>query len=285
MPNSTAVIWGSEPLTFQLESSRPEVVRLARKFFRFWLTNTENCHLKFQVEPVEGKGWRLSTGALNEFFGEPEEAVKRAEFLAVKEYQAPRHELVTLHGALLTKGEECLAIAGDYRTGKTTLAVELWQRGWTLQCDDLMILQPGWGGVRPTPRRVCLRHSSQQFFPAYVWKQMTRSGGAQSTEEGWMFEPREVETRITRYSGRLTGLVLLYQQAGRLQSIPASDAMVELAPYTNLCGEGDQWSAVQKLLPLSERIGACRLGRCPLSEKADLVESFMNSRRSGKSSS
>ena len=100
-----------------------------------------------------------------------------------------------------------------------------------------------------------------------------------------MFEPREVETRITRYSGRLTGLVLLYQQAGRLQSIPASDAMVELAPYTNLCGEGDQWSAVQKLLPLSERIGACRLGRCPLGEQADLVESFMNSRRSGKSSS
>ena len=278
MPNSTTVTWGSEPLTFQLESSRPEVLRLAKKFFRFWLKSCESCHLKFQIEPVDGRGWSLQAGGVEEFYGEAEEAVKRAELLAVKEYQSVKYDLVTLHGALLTKGEDCLAIAGDYRTGKTTLAVELWQRGWTLQCDDLMLLQPGWGGVMPTPRRVCLRHSSEPFFPPYVWRQMTGSQGAQKTDEGWMFEPREVETRITRSSGRLTGLVILYPQPGRLQTVPSSDAMIELAPYTNLCAQGDQWSAVQKLLPLSEKIRASRLGRCPLAEQADLVESFMGLR-------
>lgn len=266
------VTWGAEPLSFQIHSSKPEALRMAKKVFRFWLTEPSNENQEFQLEQGTDERWQLSWQEQLEEFKDLDQAIMRAEYLAVREYQSAQFGLITLHGALLTRGEQSVAIVGDYKTGKSTLAVELWQRGWTLQSDDLMVVQPGWGGVKPLPRRVCLRESSKEYFPAYVWRQITRSSGCHPTQDGWMFEPREVETRVTRFSGRMSALVILYPQPGRLQAISSSDAAVEMVRYSSLAAEKEQWSGVQKLLPLTEQVKAFRLGRCPLGEQADEIE-------------
>jgi hypothetical protein len=70
-----------------------------------------------------------------------------------------RSDLCGLHAAVVVKDEVGLALPGPPGSGKTTLAVSLLNRGWTLACDDLAPLTQG-GDVLPFPRPVGLRRES-----------------------------------------------------------------------------------------------------------------------------
>ena len=52
-----------------------------------------------------------------------------------------------LHAAALDTSAGVIAIAAPSGTGKTTLALELIQRGWTLLSDDVLVLSEGPNGV------------------------------------------------------------------------------------------------------------------------------------------
>lgn len=55
--------------------------------------------------------------------------------------------LLPLHASCLTRGPECLAVAGDSGMGKTTLAAMMLARGWRILTDDVCVVSLDGGGT------------------------------------------------------------------------------------------------------------------------------------------
>ena len=60
--------------------------------------------------------------------------------------------LVDLHAAVLIRDELALLLVGDAWAGKTTLALDLVEKGWVYYSDDVALFEPSTGRIRPFPK-------------------------------------------------------------------------------------------------------------------------------------
>lgn len=73
-----------------------------------------------------------------------------------------------LHGAVLVRDGGALVISGPPGSGKTTLALALAKKGWTLYSDEMAPLHRGSGLIHPFPRAIHVRREREAETEAKV---------------------------------------------------------------------------------------------------------------------
>ncbi|MFT3847233.1 MAG: HprK-related kinase A [Propionivibrio sp.] len=78
-------------------------------------------------------------------------------------------EDIVIHAAVLERNGRALVLPGDPGSGKSTLCAELCLSGWRLLSDELTVISPASGRVKPMPRPISLKDASirliQSRFP------------------------------------------------------------------------------------------------------------------------
>lgn len=80
-------------------------------------------------------------------------------FIVETSLQAPR-SFVDLHAASLVRDGIGLVLPGGTKSGKTTLALELVERGWRFYSDDIAPIDKQTGMIRPFPKPLGIRDLS-----------------------------------------------------------------------------------------------------------------------------
>lgn len=70
------------------------------------------------------------------------------------------HQFLVLHAAVLERGGRALLMPAASGSGKSTLSAALCLSGWRLLSDELALIDPADGTVRPLPRPVSLKNAS-----------------------------------------------------------------------------------------------------------------------------
>ncbi len=70
------------------------------------------------------------------------------------------HQYLVLHAAVLERGGRALLMPAASGSGKSTLTAALCLSGWRLLSDELALIDPADGTVRPIPRPVSLKNAS-----------------------------------------------------------------------------------------------------------------------------
>lgn len=71
-----------------------------------------------------------------------------------------------LHAGAVVKDNRVLLLPGHSGTGKTTLVLGLLLSGWALLSDEIALIHPQTGYIRPFPRVLCVKHESLKLFGA-----------------------------------------------------------------------------------------------------------------------
>jgi hypothetical protein len=101
-------------------------------------------------------------------------------FLSGRAVRAAR-SVVPLHGAAVERDGTFLVLSGAPRSGKTTLVLELLDRGWTYVTDDLIPVRRGGLTARPFPKPLSVREPD-------VWRRFA----ARWPVPAWLPPPRTV---------------------------------------------------------------------------------------------
>jgi HprK-related kinase A len=77
-------------------------------------------------------------------------------------------EWLVIHAAVLAQGEQAMVLPGFPGAGKSTLCAALaYIEGWRLLSDELAILDPGSGALRPHPRPISVKNASIDIVSAF----------------------------------------------------------------------------------------------------------------------
>ena len=265
-----SVRWGQAPLAFELVSSDPGILRRARVVFRPWTHAGVSAPLRrWFVDRTASGEWLIHAPRDSSPLWRPtaEAAVRAIEFLAVNDLvECP--EATTLHAALVARGERGIAILGPAEAGKSTLAAALWQRGFSLLGDDLVIIDPA--GVRawPAPRRVSLRATSRDLLGETVWRRIVQTPAYEVTED-------ESRPRFARV--RLAALVFLGRrhtdsEPARATLLPPAQALLAVLPYSNLIRRQDAGTVIRHFQPLVTNLPTYDLGRGAIDAMTATIE-------------
>lgn len=74
------------------------------------------------------------------------------------------HTMLTIHAAVLARGERVLIMPAPPGAGKSTLCAALLLNGWRLFSDEMALLDPQSGLVFPSPRPVSLKNASIEII-------------------------------------------------------------------------------------------------------------------------
>lgn len=206
-------------------------------------------------------------------------ALWEVEFHALQELLRSPGTLPGIHAALLSREGRGIAIAGPYESGKSTLACALWKNGWSLHCDDAVLLDSERGVAHSTPRRVSLRHGSRALFGDAFWSRLQATPSCIETAKGIMFLPREVGGPLDAGPVRLGGIVFLARQGAvtgpaELRPIEPAHALMALLPYSNGRERFGTAEAIRQLQPISEGVAAYDLGRGPIPAMVERIEAL-----------
>lgn len=276
------VRWRQAPLAFELASSDPGILCRARVVFRPWTQAGASVPLRrWSVDRSASGEWLIHDPRDSTPIGRPtaEQAVRAIEFLAVGALvECP--QATTLHAALVARGERGIAILGPAEAGKSTLAAALWQRGFSLLGDDLVIIDPA--GVRawPAPRRVSLRITSRDLLGETVWRHIVQTPAYEVTEDGCLFHPDEVESRPRVDRVRLTALVFLGRrhadpEPARATLLAPAQALLAVLPYSNLIRQVDAGTVIRHFQPLVTHVPAYDLGRGAIDAMTATIEQLI----------
>jgi hypothetical protein len=274
-----SVRWGQAPLAFELVSSDPGILCRARVVFRPWAHAGVSGPLRcWSVDRTASGAWLIHAPGDSSPLWRPtaEAAVRAIEFLAVNDLvECP--EATTLHAALVARGERGIAILGPAEAGKSTLAAALWQRGFSLLGDDLVIVDPA--GVRawPAPRRVSLRATSRDLLGETVWRRIVQTPAYEVTEDACLFHPDEVESRPRFSRVRLTALVFLGRrhadsEPAQATLLPPAQALLAVLPYSNLIRRQDAGTVIRHFQPLVTNLPSYDLGRGAIDAMTATIE-------------
>ena len=274
-----SVRWRQAPLAFELVSSDTQILRRARVVFRPWTHAGVSAPLRrWSVDRAAPGEWLIHDPRDASPLWRPtaEAAVRAIEFLAVNDLvECP--EATTLHAALVARGERGIAILGPAEAGKSTLAAALWQRGFSLVGDDLLIIDPA--GVRawPAPRRVSLRASSRDLLGETVWRRIVQTPAYEVTEDGCLFHPDEVESRPRVDRVRLIALVFLGRRHAEPEPAQATllhpaQALLAVLPYSNLIRRADAGTVIRHFQPLVTSLPTYDLGRGAIGAMTATIE-------------
>ena len=253
----SAVIWqpvAALPLRYAIQSDAPIALASARQLFSPWLLQTPDarCERRWRLELGDDESWSV-TEAGDEVGNEAPELWRDrslATILAQVEYAALHHlvahlppDFIGLHGALLSRDfggqKRGIVIVGPKEAGKSTLSCALWRAGWTLHCDDFMLLDQN-SRAHPTARRVSLRAGSRELL-GDLWERARQTPSARATATGLAFHPHELSDAVPESVKALPLGALIFLNRRGAQVAPAQTAPLAgveaawaLLPYSTL---------------------------------------------------
>lgn len=143
------------------------------------------------------------------------------------------HTYLTIHSAVLAKEDRAVILPAPPGSGKSTLCAALMQRGWRLLSDEMALLDPVSGNLRPAPRPVSLKNRSIEIIrsrePGAVWGPL-----ALDTIKGTVchLKPSPLSVAQASRSARPAWLVFPRYAEGaglRVERVGKAHALVDLA--------------------------------------------------------
>jgi len=276
-------------MVFELHADDPAFVANATPVLsppgRGTPSTSSGIQRSFRVRSTGAQQWVIDSGEGGESIvvPGPGEALAALEFAAIGQVIASRR-VAGLHAALLGRDREGVLVVGRREVGKSTLACAMWQAGWSLLCDDYVMVDGARRAI-PALRRVSLRAPSRALLGSRVWRHVLASPSCFSSSTGVLFHPHEVDGRMAPVEVPLTAVVFLGRRGhaaapARLSAVPPAGALLALLPYCNLPRLSSVGSALEQLAPLADAVPAFDLGRGPLPEMVAALES-LSSRRNG----
>lgn len=285
-PPLAAVHWGWEPHTFGLRSADADVLARAAVVLRPWLADSPEPTYSWTVaRGVEPNRWvlRSDAGLETVIAGDSQRVITHVEFHAVRALlDGPSHAL-TFHAALVARGNQGLLIIGPNEAGKSTLACELWRRGFSLLGDDVAIVESETAEARSAPRRVSLRAPSRRLLGESLWTRILAAPSSEPTTDGYVFHPDEVDGRACPPAVRLAGCLFLARR-GAIQTetlagpLSSGQVVLLLMPYSNLIRQLDPGTVVSRIAPLAAAVPAYDMRRGPLPDMVTAVERLLDGR-------
>jgi hypothetical protein len=219
------------------------------------------------------QGWLLTHAVSGErrLCDSPEKVVQVTEFQAIFDLVSRHPHVLTLHAALLGRDGRGVLVVGPQESGKSTLATALWRRGWSLLCDDVAVINAAGVSAEAAPRRVSLRSGSRPLLGEELWQRIASTPSFMPTAEGCLFHPAEIDGPPTVRQPRLVAVVFLARRGVQIgpaewRAINPAEALLSLAPYSNVVLQGGMAEALERLQPLANHVPAFDLGRGPLED-------------------
>ena len=219
------------------------------------------------------QGWLLTHAVSGErrLCDSPEKVVQVTEFQAIFDLVSRHPHVLTLHAALLGRDGRGVLVVGPQESGKSTLATALWRQGWSLLCDDVAVINAAGVSAEAAPRRVSLRSGSRPLLGEELWQRIESTPSFMPTAEGCLFHPAEIDGPPTVRQPRLVAVVFLARRGVQVgpaewRSINPAEALLSLAPYSNVVRQGGMAEALERLQPLANHVPAFDLGRGPLED-------------------
>jgi hypothetical protein len=281
------VRWGQSPLTFELRSSDTVLLERAAVIFRPWqcFQSTQAVY-SWTVEPTwrgGRQGWEIRSSVSTEvlYKEQCDQALLSVEFYAVQTLLEHPQCPLSLHGALVAKEGKGVLIVGRGEAGKSTLACALWQNGWSLLCDDAMLIDTDQRRAYPTPRRVSLRSPSRALLGEALWTRISQTLSYDQTTEGCVFHPCELDGQERQPVVPLVSVLFLGRSgstvtAAACHRVEPAHALLSLAPYANFIRRYDLWETMRRLQPVVMTLPVYDLGRGPLPEMIKSVEAVLS---------
>jgi hypothetical protein len=131
---------------------------------------------------------------------------------------------------------------------------------------------------------VSLRRPSQELLGDILWSRIAAAPATESTVEGYIFHPEEVDDRPRPPTTRLTACVFLARKGaaptgGACRRIEAAQAALALLPYSNLIRRQDAGTTLSRIAPLAAALPAYDLDRGPLPEMTTAIERLLDGGR------
>ena len=219
------------------------------------------------------QGWLLTNAVSGErrLCDSPEKVVQVTEFQAIVDLVSRHPHVLTLHAALLGRDGRGLLVVGPQQSGKSTLATALWRQGWSLLGDDVAVINAAGVSAEAAPRRVSLRSGSRPLLGEELWQRITSTSSFMPAANGCLFHPAEIDGPPAVRQPRLVAVVFLARRGVQLgpaewRSINPAEALLSLAPYSNVVRQGGMAEAFERLQPLANHVPAFDLGRGPLED-------------------
>lgn len=283
------VTWCQAPLRFALLCDDGAVIERAREVFQYWNDGASDETPSVEKLPVVSSRIRTTPDGF-EFKASQTDfplatyrtmanVIRAVETDAAFAIVNHTDFFLTVHGALLARGENAILIVGPSQSGKSTTACALWAAGWRLLSDDVTLLNTAETTARPLMRRVSLRHPSRELLGDDFWDRMLSAKSCDETTEGYVFHPDELEGVTRAHSANLRAVIFLnrlgapHAAAGVLTPVAKVQALLSLSPYTNVIRHHDLGEAMARLGPLVNAIPCYDLTRAPLPDMIKVLES------------
>lgn len=271
--------WGACDRAFDLTTADRELRDYARVVFGPWPVSERAQSTRRWNAWRDRDGFSLANGGAQPpaRHASAHELVQAVEYAAIATIaQAPGSRLA-FHGALIARAGAGILILGAPESGKSTLALALWQRGWALLSDDTTLVDSDSGAAWPCPRRVSVRQGSRPLLGDALWRKIEASPSAHATGKGLLFHPEEVEPRPRLApSSRLGAVVLLGRVAADapLTRVVPAHALLVLPVYTLQSLELGLGPSLERMRTLAETAPVYTLGRAPLGVLVDQIEAL-----------
>lgn len=275
------MLWGDEAALFALRTDCPEVAREAEQVLGFWAPPSPAPEPFCWVIEREEQGYRLTPPSelitLHQDYqlqtlvvASPEIAVLNLEFQAVAAMVGRAQSPLHLHGALLAKNGEGVALIGAKEAGKSTLATSLWSRGYELLSDDGFYFVSD-TRVRPVPRRVRLRAGAKALFPQpFRLSSLPPHGQVFEQSDGCLVFLPQMECREVA----LRHLIVLTSDEGPLLSLDSASATLKTVVHTNSYRLHGLHRTLATLSERLSRFSCSILGRAPLDEQFERLSNI-----------
>jgi hypothetical protein len=284
-PPLDSVQWGQGAYGFELRSTDAGVLTRAADVFKPWTASPAPASVRrWTILPGEtANAWRLLSehGPEVSVTGDAARAVMVVEYRALEILLTETVDILTLHAALIARGEQGVLVLGPCESGKSTLACALWRHGFSLLGDDVAIVDPVTAEARSAPRRVSLRLPSRALLGDTLWAQMLAAPSTEPTADGYVFHPYELDARPRPSVVRVAACIFLARRGvqvtpGTLPKLSPADAMLALLPYSNLIRSLDMGTVIDRVAPLAAAVPAYDLSRAPLPDMIAIIERLLD---------
>lgn len=281
-------LWAQNNLRFALHTPEPDLNRRAKCIMQYWnapgSSPTEICNM---YAASVGAAWRFqgSQADTSGLYTDIPTVLRAAETDAALAIINRPAQFLTVHGALLARGDDAVLLVGPSHSGKSTTSCALWAAGWQLLSDDLTILlpSPDTGMASPVLRRVSLRHGSKGLLGDEFWQRIIALETCDETPEGYVFHPDELEPagRSRARTVRLCAIVFLRRREipspapACLSRIAPIEALLALCPYTNVIRHMGLGECMARLGGLMNSVPCYDLGRGPLPAMIDAIQNLV----------
>lgn len=147
---------------FRISSDDERIVDLVRELWEPFVVDEGGGEARGLTVATEGAGWRVETEPNPPIIATDPWVVASTLRNAVSGAAvAAAPPMIPIHGAAVQRDGVFLVLSGPARAGKTTLLLELLDRGWLLVTDDLVPLDLKTLVARPFPKPLSVREPAR----------------------------------------------------------------------------------------------------------------------------